>query len=96
MKIFIPTNLSNHEPELKRHVEAMVYKLRKNAHKGKWEGVTIDELFSLMVDEMKELHAAINEGTSIEIALEAADISNFAMMIAAVAIEGRQSANVQS
>lgn len=75
--------------EVSIFAEAMVYKLRRNAHKGRrWEGLSNDELFDLLGREVEELKGAIKEGNRIEIILEAADVANFALMLAWNAMKG--------
>lgn len=77
-----------HKDDIRRFTDAMMYKLRRNAHKGRWEGMTLKEAVERLEDEVKELRAAIAEGNSVEILLEAADVGNFAMIAAHIAIEG--------
>ena len=74
------------ERDLKVHVDAMRYKLKKNAHKGKWEDLDLEKALERLREEVTELEAAIAEGNEIEIVLEAADVSNFAMMVSSIAI----------
>lgn len=76
-----------YEDDIRRFVDAMRYKLRKNAHKGRWEDTDLDEALNLLRKEVEELHGAIIGGNMIEILLEAADIANFAMIVSAIAIE---------
>lgn len=90
MTVMVPAGLSHLVPDLKRFVDAMVYKLNKNSHKGKWEDSTIDRTLQLLKGEVDELTDAIAEGNDIEIVLEAADIGNFAMIAASIAVEGRK------
>lgn len=90
MELFIPPELKSAEPELHRFFEAMIYKLRKNAHKGKWEGANLEGLFERLQEEINELKQAVQEGSMFEVILESADCSNFLMMIAAVALEKKE------
>lgn len=90
MIVNVPAGLAHLVPDLKRFVDAMVYKLNKNNHKGKWEEMTITRTLQLLKGEVDELTEAINEGNDIEIVLEAADIGNFAMIAASIAVEGRK------
>ena len=67
----------------------MVEKLERNAHKGEWEGISYEQLFGLLHLELVELENAVNypETHSIDDALrEAADVANFALMIASNAL----------
>lgn len=68
--------------ELETFLEAMRYKLAKNKHKGHWEGIDIDDLLRLLDEEVQELKQAIEGENEFAIILEAADVANFAMMIA--------------
>lgn len=58
----------------------MEKRLRANEHKGGWDEMTTDWLFARMVEEVAELNRAI--GLRSGITHEAADVANFAMMIA--------------
>ena len=66
----------------------MVFKLAKNAHKGRWEGLSISDMQAKLSLEVAELNEAINGGNTIEIMLEAADVANFALIIASMEVEG--------
>lgn len=79
--------LSLYEHDIRRFVDAMKYKLRKNAHKGRWETYDQNTAQQLLLDEVEELAEAIKEGNMVEIMLEAADVANFAMMIAVMSME---------
>jgi hypothetical protein len=87
VNINIPPSLAGIEPALKSFFEAMVYKLHKNAHKGRWEDMNLSKAFDGIVDETSELNEALNRGSNIEIILEAADVANFAMICANIAIK---------
>jgi len=65
----------------------MIYKLRKNAHKGKWEGRSLKDEMGKLRAEVVELTDAIDEGNSVEIILEGADVANFALIIASIAAD---------
>ena len=56
----------------------MEKKLRENDHKSHWSGREQEYLFTRLMEEAGELHAAYLD-TIVE---EAADVANFAMMIA--------------
>jgi NTP pyrophosphatase (non-canonical NTP hydrolase) len=57
----------------------MEQKLRENSHKAHWRDCSREWLMSRLLDEVEELRAAV---TSEDVAREAADVANFAMMIA--------------
>ena len=73
-------------PFVDSFADAMESKLEKNRHKGDREGWLKDTpraLFERLKQEVDELHAALADGTDVESVLsEAADVANFAMMIA--------------
>ena len=62
--------------------ESMIEKLGENEHKAHWD--TVDEAYLMrrLEEETKELAEALAKGDTAEIIREAADIANFAMMIA--------------
>jgi hypothetical protein len=72
--------------DLTRFWSAMIYKLRKNVHKGKWENVDLPTSFSMLLGEVDELRLAIEEGSYAEVLLEGADSANMAMIITSVAL----------
>ncbi len=72
---------------LKRFNDAMRYKLLKNAHKGRWEDLPLADALAKLKAEVAELEAAIEQGNTVEILLEAADVANFAMITASIAVE---------
>ena len=64
---------------------AMETKLRANAHKGGWQNCTMAYLTRRLGQEAGELRRAIaRNAPSKEVVAEAADVANFAMMIADV------------
>lgn len=88
--IFIPQELEAVKPDLQRFFDAMVYKLRRNAHKGNWEDLTLTRAFDLLNGEVLELADAVHEGSSAEIVFEAADVANFALMAANIALRAQE------
>ena len=73
--------------DFRRFVDAMKYKMRRNAHKGRWEDIGLIEAQILLNKEVEELKEAIRDGNMVEILLEAADVANFAMIVSAIAID---------
>jgi NTP pyrophosphatase (non-canonical NTP hydrolase) len=62
---------------------SMVRKLDKNALKGHWrDGVSVHYLLTRLEEEVKELRAAVTDGTPSRILDEASDVANFAMFVA--------------
>lgn len=64
--------------------EQMERKLRDNDHKRKWDECTQRYLVNRLFEEATELSRAVSEGRESEQSIieEAADVANFAMMIA--------------
>jgi NTP pyrophosphatase (non-canonical NTP hydrolase) len=60
----------------------MKRKLAANVHKKHWSEVSSSYLFRRMLEEMFELHEAMEIGTAGNVIDEAADVANFCMMIA--------------
>lgn len=61
----------------------MVENLNNNIHKGHWAGETNVYLLERLREEMEELELAVMRGADLKTVLsEAADVANFAMMIA--------------
>ena len=87
--IAVPVELAHLRPDLQRFFDAMIYKLRRNKHKGRWEDLTLGGSSDKLLGEVNELNAAIEEGSTMEILFEAADVANFALILAAIALEGK-------
>jgi len=85
--LFFPPELEPMRLDVRRFIEAMLYKLRKNAKKGRWESIDLNKAFDLMMGEVGELRTAISENNSVEILLEGADCANFALIVSSIAIE---------
>jgi len=75
------------EYDLRFFQDAMRYKLEKNAHKGRWERLTVQEALAFLKQEVVELEEAIAKGNNVEIIMESADVANFAMIAAVIATE---------
>ncbi|KKN48571.1 hypothetical protein LCGC14_0651580 [marine sediment metagenome] len=65
-----------------RFVDVMLEKLDENRHKDHWSDMSHKWLLNRLRQETIELRGAIKRGRATEIAREAADVANFAMMIA--------------
>jgi len=66
--------------------QRMEAKLRENDHKGGWENCSLDWLIERLFQEANELWRTINHPSTFEMVIyEAADVANFAMMIADIA-----------
>ena len=73
-------------PIVSHFAEAMEQKLKENDYKGGWSGCTPSWLLRRLRAEINELARALkhHKRTPALIAREAADVANFAMMIADV------------
>jgi NTP pyrophosphatase (non-canonical NTP hydrolase) len=87
LTIEIPSEVLQYREDIRRFVDAMLYKLKVHHRKGRWEGKTIDEYLPLLEGEVAELREACGGGNLIEILMEAADTANMAMIISAIAVE---------
>ena len=86
----IPKELRPYEHDIRRFMAAMLHKLRKNAHKGRWEHGKVREYLVRLREEVTELDGAIDEGNMIDIILEAADVANMAMILCSMVLDGRE------
>lgn len=69
--------------QVKWFAEQMEAKLQENDHKGGWENCSVEYLLNRLNEEAQELFYATETPNSMEtIIREAADVANFAMMIA--------------
>lgn len=85
--ISLPPEVMPYQHEIRRFVEAMVYKLVKHSGKGKWEGYDVEKTLGLLGGEVKELQEALDRGNMVEILLEAADVGNYALILSAIVME---------
>lgn len=70
-------------PEVLRFAQAMEEELRRNDHKGGWKNMTDVSLILRIQEECDELKMVTwNDRPAREILSEAADVANFAMMLA--------------
>jgi hypothetical protein len=76
-------------PCLQRFFDAMIYKLRRNAHKGRWETLPLDKAFKDLRGEVEELDETIRSGSTAEILMEGADVANEALIVSEIALEAR-------
>lgn len=87
-------DMAQYGPDIRRFVDAMVYKLEKNAHKGRWDGLTVEQAFALLEKEVAELRAELfsDDGSfklpnMVKVLLEAGDVANFALIASAIVME---------
>lgn len=70
-------------PEVRDFAKLMEQELAANDHKGGWQHDSVAALFRRMAEEMSELADALAKQTDVAtVQSEAADVANFAMMIA--------------
>lgn len=86
LTIPLPPEVEPYKEELRQHINAMVYKLKVHSKKGKWENVDLATVLELLRNEAIELQEAVNQGNMIEILLESADVSNYALIASSIAI----------
>jgi NTP pyrophosphatase (non-canonical NTP hydrolase) len=85
--IEIPNEVLPYRDDIRRFVDAMVFKLKVHHKKGRWEGKTVGEYVPLLEGEVAELKEAIEGGNLIEIFLEGADVANMALIAVSIATE---------
>ena len=61
---------------------AMLSKLLENAPKGNWNTISKKAMIELLEGELEELKSALKKGNHLDIIREAADVANYAMMVA--------------
>lgn len=82
------TYRGEHEDILLPFIDGMRYKLAAHSKKGdSWKTTSVEQMLEYLDKEVVELKEAIRTGNRVEIQLEAADIGNFAMFIAAKAVQ---------
>lgn len=87
LEISLPPEVEPYREDIRRFVDAMVYKLKVHHRKGRWEEKTIAEYLPLLDSEVGELRDAAKQGNMVETLLEAADVANMALIISAIAVE---------
>lgn len=76
--------MGQYAKDISDFVNQMLAKLEKNLHKGRWEGLTINYIMDCLAEEILELNDALEDGDKQAIYFEAADVANFAMIIASI------------
>lgn len=89
LTIRIPPELRGYGPAIKRFVDAMIYKLRRNAHKGKWEKLEVTDAVVSLKAEVIELAKAVEDSSTAEILMEGADVANMALIVTEIVLEAR-------
>ncbi len=84
-KILQALDTTGYGPRIAGFFQAMVAKLDANSHKRGWEHCEYQYLSMRLTQEREELRRAIERGAPVEeVIREAADVANFAMMVADV------------
>lgn len=90
----LPGEMTQYGPDIQRFVDAMIYKMEKNLHKGRWEEKTLSDAFRGLEAEVKELreelfdkHGQPVRPNLVKGLLECADVANFALIAAAIIME---------
>ena len=68
----------------------MLYKLEINAGKGRWQDINSQESLEKLMEEAIELREALQTDNTVSILLEAADVANFALIIASKELDGEK------
>ncbi len=78
-----PRPLRRNENEVLAFADAMMRELEINAGKGSWSHESVGWLLRRLKQEVRELDRALKKGAPMgDVISEAADVGNFAMMIA--------------
>jgi len=72
---------------IKQFANQMEFKLKRNDYKGGWDECDIHFLLKFLKREVAELEKSISFGNKSDVIKEAADVANFAMMIADISRE---------
>jgi hypothetical protein len=75
-------------PQVEAFADAMEAKLRKHDWQYHWSGLAVQYLFSALDDTSKELRAAVTVGNPTIALRKAADVANYAMMLADIVRRG--------
>ena len=86
IRLHWPVETDSLRREFVRFIEAMTFKLRKNSRKQALVKEDLPALFGRLRAEINELEQAVAERNSVEVLLEGADVANFAMFVAAIAM----------
>lgn len=73
----------------------MRHKMENNRHRGRWKDCNLEDALKGIERELDELREAIDRGGVADILLEAADVANFALIAAFVAMENKNGQPVE-
>lgn len=83
----LPDEVLPYKEDIRRFLDAMVYKLKVHSKKGKWENLSALACVDRIEGEVGELTEAIDGGNLLEVMMEAADVANYAMICSAIVME---------
>src|SRR5688572_11613562 len=76
-----------YQAALKRAYRFALHKLEQNSHKGVWETGELEHYLDLLRKEVDEVEAELQSNSTLEkLALECADVMNFAAIILDIAV----------
>lgn len=87
LTVAIPDEVAPYTLEIRRFVDAMIYKLSVHSRKGKWENLGLETVLHKMEGEVSELREAIARGNMVEILLESADVANYGLIASSIAVD---------
>ena len=87
LKVALPPEVEPYRDDIRRFVDAMIYKLKVHSKKGKWETLDMASVLPKLQAEVAELEEAVAGGNMVEVLLEAADVANYALISASIAVE---------
>lgn len=82
MKVNTPTSMEQYEPQIEFFFSLMLMKLHTNRHKGFGGNTPLREILARLREEIIELEQELDNGDQFSAAVEAADIANFALLLA--------------
>ena len=88
--ITVPQGCEIYANDIRRFVHAMLYKLSINSAKGRWKDIDVNSYMDKMEEERDELREALATDNTVSILLEAADVANFALIIASKELDGEK------
>jgi hypothetical protein len=87
LNVVVPEGTEQYANDIRRFVDAMLYKMAMHRNKGRWQDASLPGVMSALEGEVKELYEAIANGNTVEVMLEAADVANYAMIVASIIID---------
>lgn len=88
--ITLPQGCEIYANDIRRFINAMLYKLDINSNKGRWQDIDSQASLEKLFEEACELRDALQTDNTVSILLEAADVANFALIIASKELDGEK------